>query len=117
MGTVIGCAWMLDGATKDRVYTLSLASRNGVLSYGESIQVLTELIRWAFLEVKNEFSRVSNRLSRSVNRFVFAQRPKLVILNQFVICRIDSIIVDFGNDFQLHSSRVGGESNRFVFPQ
>ncbi|MED6170556.1 hypothetical protein PIB30_032127 [Stylosanthes scabra] len=27
MGTTIDCAWMLDGATKDRVYTLSLASR------------------------------------------------------------------------------------------
>ncbi|MED6183058.1 hypothetical protein PIB30_034483 [Stylosanthes scabra] len=27
MRTVMDCAWMLDGATKDRVYTLSLASR------------------------------------------------------------------------------------------
>ncbi|MED6181652.1 hypothetical protein PIB30_021245 [Stylosanthes scabra] len=28
MITVIDCAWMLDGATKDRVYALSLASRS-----------------------------------------------------------------------------------------
>ncbi|MED6145298.1 hypothetical protein PIB30_023880 [Stylosanthes scabra] len=27
MRTTIDCAWMFDGATKDRVYTLSLASR------------------------------------------------------------------------------------------
>ncbi|MED6171175.1 hypothetical protein PIB30_038323 [Stylosanthes scabra] len=28
MRTVFGCAWMLDGATKDCVYTLTLASRS-----------------------------------------------------------------------------------------
>ncbi|MED6171052.1 hypothetical protein PIB30_037057 [Stylosanthes scabra] len=48
MRTVIGCAWMLDGATKDRVLALSLAS-------SESIRVETEPIRWAKLYVKNKF--------------------------------------------------------------
>ncbi|MED6171307.1 hypothetical protein PIB30_039572 [Stylosanthes scabra] len=61
MRTVIDCAWMLNGATKDHVLALSLASR--ILSYGESIRVETELIRWANLYVKNEFLRKSNRLS------------------------------------------------------
>ncbi|MED6195940.1 hypothetical protein PIB30_042553 [Stylosanthes scabra] len=91
MRTVIGCAWMLNGATKDRVYTLSLASR--ILSYGESIRMETEPIRWANLYVKNEFLRRSNRLSSG----------------------IDSIIVEFRKwlSTSVESSRRGVEPIRF----
>ncbi|MED6196191.1 hypothetical protein PIB30_045083 [Stylosanthes scabra] len=40
MRTAVDCAWMLDGATKDRVYALILASRI------ESIRWITEPIRF-----------------------------------------------------------------------
>ncbi|MED6161696.1 hypothetical protein PIB30_063153 [Stylosanthes scabra] len=88
MRTVIDCAWMLDGATKDRVLALSLASKNEriekcdrrmlfkrrIFSYGESIRVETEPIRWANLYVKNEFLRTSNRLSRLTSRLTVVAR-------------------------------------------
>ncbi|MED6209298.1 hypothetical protein PIB30_053311 [Stylosanthes scabra] len=49
MRTVIGCAWMLDGATEDRVLALSLVSRIDSSS-SESIPMSNDVVS------KDEFS-------------------------------------------------------------
>ncbi|MED6158462.1 hypothetical protein PIB30_032904 [Stylosanthes scabra] len=96
-----GCQVVMLGCSmarrKSRVCIELGVQKMKVLSYGESIRVVTEPIRWAILKVKHEFLRILNRLSGSVNRFVFVQRPKLVILNRFVTLE---------SSFQLQSSRV-----------
>ncbi|MED6113445.1 hypothetical protein PIB30_070838 [Stylosanthes scabra] len=76
MKTTIGCAWMLDGATKDRVYTLSLVSRFlsrrnrfegyrvdslGLNTSKSSNFITSEPIRNRFEVLSNVFIRICRR--------------------------------------------------------